>query len=119
MRFGTCETTKKILVSGEMDIADESLDKHARYRQTHRDKTRAATAAWYVAHRDEILEKRRQRYHENRETVKESHREWYIANRDKILEKARARKTECPHCHLMYTTWYLKKHLETRHKICK
>ena len=100
----------------KMDV-EKAIDKHARYRQAHRDKTRAATAAWYALHRDDVLKKRRDRYHANRETLKEQRRDYYVANREAILEKARSQKTECPHCHLMYTSWYLKRHLETRHKI--
>jgi len=37
-----------------MDV-EKAVDKHARYRQAHRDKTRAATAAWYALHRDDVL----------------------------------------------------------------
>ena len=93
------------------------VGKHARYRLAHPERTRAATAAWYENNRDDVLQKRRERYQDNRETLKEQRREHYVANREAILEKARSQKTECPHCHLMYTSWYLKKHLETRHKI--
>ena len=98
-------------------VVEKVLDKHARYRLAHPEKTRAATAAWYANHRDSVLEKRRERYHANLDSIREKRREHYAANRDTILEKARSRKTECPHCHLMYTSYYLKKHLETRHKI--
>ena len=92
-------------------------DKHARYRNLNRDKTRVATAAWYENNRDDVLRRRREQYRENRELLCEKRRERYQANRETILEKLRSQKTECPHCHLMYTSWYLEKHLETRHKI--
>jgi len=68
-----------------MDV-EKAVDKHARYRQAHRDKTRAATAAWYALHRDDVLKKRRDRYHANRETLKEQRRDYYVANREAILE---------------------------------
>ena len=101
----------------KMCEAEQKIDKHARYRLAHPERTRAATAAWYTLHRQEVLKRRRERYQDNRETLKEQRREHYVANREAILEKARSQKTECPHCKLMYTSWYLKKHLETRHKI--
>ena len=100
-----------------MGEVEQKIDKHARYRLAHPQRTRAATAAWYALHRDDVLQKRRDRYHANGEALKEQRREHYVANREAILAKARSQKTECPHCHLMYTSWYLKKHLETRHKI--
>ena len=93
------------------------IGKHARYRLAHPERTRAATAAWYELHREEVLKRRRERYQDNRDTIRQQRRERYQANRETILEQLRTQKTECPHCHLMYTSWYLKKHLETRHKI--
>ena len=101
----------------KMCEVEQKIDKHARYRLAHPERTRAATAAWYALHRDDVLQKRRDRYRANREAVKEQRCEHYVANREAILAKARSKKTECPQCKLMYTSWYLKKHLETRHKI--
>ena len=80
----------------------EAHDKHKTYRETHRERIRAAEKACYMKHQEEYKAKKRARYQIEKE------------------ERLAANKADvklCPMCHINYKRNYLKKHMMNRHNL--
>jgi hypothetical protein len=58
-----------------------------KYRENHREQARAASKAWYVAHREEVLDKRALSHANNRERRSAWARKTYREDRERIFFK--------------------------------